>query len=96
MVGNVVVVGKTVDVVGKVGIVIVDGVVGGSTVIPVVGGSTGMVDPVELPTDDPPSLSSSVAASATIAPAASATSRRATRAIQSHTGDSRDQTIVRA
>src|SRR5688572_16126126 len=91
---------KVVDVekVGKVvvvkgGIVIVDSPVGGWMVIdPVVGGPTGIVPSLELA---PAGSSSSVAASATIAPAASATSRSATSAIQSQTGDSRDQTTVR-
>jgi hypothetical protein len=47
--------------------------------------------------DSPPAApsSSSVAARATIAPAARATSRSEPSAIQSQTGDSRDQTIVR-
>ena len=67
---------------------------GGSTVIVPVGGSTGTVDSVALEAG-PPSGSSSVAASATIAPAARATRRRARSAIQSQTGDSRDHTIVR-
>src|SRR5688572_20093591 len=63
VVGNVVD-GRTVDVVGKVGIVIVESTVGGSTVIgPVVGGSTGTVPSLELAA--PAGSSSSVAASAT-------------------------------
>jgi hypothetical protein len=95
VVGCVVVV-RPVVVVGRVvvggGIVSVDSPVSVSMVI---GGPVAVVSGGWL--DSPPAApsSSSVAARATIAPAARATRRREPSAIQSQTGDSRDQTIVR-
>src|SRR5262245_60919337 len=80
VVGRVVVVGGSiVSVVSFVSVSIVTGAV---------------VEEIELKAPAAPS-SSSVAASATIAPAVSATRRRAPSAIQSQIGDSLDQTIVR-
>ena len=91
VVGCVVVVGSVAVVVGG-GIVIVDSPVSVSSVTG--GGVIGtVVGWLETPGEA--SLSSSVAASATIPPAARATRSSAPSAIQSQTGDSRDQTIVR-